>query len=271
MQPDNQIPTSNNNDPAPPAQNMENNPPANSPATDPNANQPSMQNQSISSPKKSNKIIIGAIIAIVVLLIGGGAYFAYSLLIANKAYTKSDLTSVSASSYTFSYPKSWQDGSNNDTVKKFIAIGDTISDVKIVGTHINKDLKNNTSIAIFGDLDLGVSDSELQPALDNPTEKQQIIDSFKSSISSSDLATSSKCKVTGALNTNVNTDNPNFLLYTTVSADCTLDNNQKGHLYYVAGVKNGKIYFGTLATLKTDWDKNSTFYTKDMFPSLMPN
>lgn len=207
---------------------------------------------------------LGVVIVLVLVLL--------SVLGGNISYSASDLVSIQTSHYSVSYPKQWKDVSSNQALLNSSgALNSGFNDTKVYAYKVAKNNKYAQTIFFAGDQVAPFTDSELSQALQNPTEKQQIVSELSPSFSASDVG----CKSIANKGSSFQFNTSKFILQFSYSYDCTPPANQGEstapyHVDSLFGVQNGYLDGAIISTQESDWQRNHNFYEQDLLGSLQP-
>ncbi len=220
----------------------------------------------VKAPKK-HKLLIGIISAVVIVL---AVLTIVGLVFMNSGkYSASDLVSVNTPSYTVSYPKQWQDLSNNQKALSSFSASGSLSDLRLYGYKYNSSTNQFQSLFKAGDVPSGLTNSDLQSALQNPTTKQQ----FLSALDPNSVIKSLSTDCQSISNSNVSTkySTKNFIVQFTANLDCTLkSSNTSYHQEAILGFNNSKIFAALIITTHSDWLLNKNFYQNDLMQDFRP-
>jgi hypothetical protein len=248
----------------------------------PAAGQPAMTDK----PKRSKKKLVALVFAGLfgLLFLAGAGYGVYSRVTNLPiTYTKADLVSTKASSYSIRNPKQWVDYTNDKSKLKTIreSLGtssDSVQDQKILAYKYDPKTDIPRTVLFTGksSLGVGVSDDQLREGLKVATTKKSFEDGFSGI--TKDLTGGSKCASTTG--EKISFDYPDTGLVVVIKADveCIYDaktqassHSKSDHTSVIFEIKNGNGYLGAIISAGDDWAKNSTFYKDDVLASLMPN
>jgi hypothetical protein len=234
-----------------------------------------------SAPKEGKrlKIIVGVVAAVVVLVIIGLVAIVSLGGKQQIVYTSSDVSTVSAPTYTINRAKEWTDVSSNKAILNYLqsSLGATssLTDQKIYTYKYDFKTNKAQTLMLVGDTALGVTDVQLREGLKIPAAKQQFEAGFKSLANV--LDSNSLCASVSGKNQSIKYETPKFLVVVRSDVDCnysaanTSKYGSKGiHQSLFLGIKNGTTYLVSVVASQADWAKNSTFYQDKIFGSVQP-
>lgn len=172
---------------------------------------------------------------------------------------------TSTPSYTISHPKQWQDLSNNPKVIQQVNPAGAVSDVRVYGYKYNTVTNRPKELLFTGDINTGVSNSQLNQYLQDPTFKKSLISSLN--INSLISSLKSQYQTGSSSNTKQNTSfsTQNYIVQVTVNFDCILKRNSTPyHVSVIMGFKNSMMFMGMISTPKNDWTINQAFYQNNV-------
>ena len=232
---------------------------------------PPMSSGAAGGNRRRKISIVGTGIAVVVALVVAGS----SLLMGQgtPTYKDSDLTSYTTDTYTASYPKQWEDLSNNKEVIDQIGLtGVDLADARTYAYGYDEKTNKIASGVVTATEEFPVDDETIKAALEFPELRQNLETSLKETF---DDLKSEKCEsATG--DPELKLDGDTYTIEATAVIECTLSEEDaktvgadKSYLLLKMGIADKKLFYTVVVTV-SDWSKNKDFYQNSLLTSMQP-
>lgn len=226
---------------------------------------------------KSKTKLIAAVAVVAVLIVGVALAVT---LVGGKGgspkYKDSDLTTVSTNAYSVSIPKQWTDSSSDQSLlKKYQISADSFQNIKMYTYGYNQKTGSIQSVYIVADQVTDVTDEQMRTVLQDP-QRRALFESTYSAIMDS-VGKSAECASSENKTTTYKYDTNGYVVLVDAELDCILTpavakiaGDPSAHYVMKIGIANSKTYIVLLASVKSDWQKNSDFYKQKVMNGFKP-
>lgn len=249
--------------------------PDSSPPTQPIPPQPVSFNSANSKAAKKGRGLVTKLV--ILLLLAGGGYFAWTFYSKTQApkYSAKDLTQFNSASYSYKYPKQWKSAQGSQLMDKIIAGTDTkFSEASVFAYKLSKDGQNAQAGVISEAAAFPASDTQLQAILQQPDTKKQFEDELNTNSFDS---SNPDCQSITDKTVNINYSSSKFVIEYTIDATCQYTaakakelGVKSAHSSAFIGIKNSKFYVLAVVSNSNIWQKNQAFFKSQLIGSLQP-